>query len=711
MTPDAAEPGSPPPASAPERAAATLDQAALGRLFVGLLLGLFVLVVVRTAWMTDDAYITMRTVDNVVSGHGLRWNTFERVQAYTHPLWMMLLSVVYFVTREGFFTPIFLSIAVSTVAVGILVRRLIPDVGVALVALVTLVLSRSFVDFSTSGLENPLLHLLLALFVTIEISKRSDRRRALTLVTALLMLTRMDALLLVAPTLALAYWRTPWRPALKDAALGLAPLAAWELFSLVYYGFLFPNTAYAKLAHKIAAFDLFIQGVVYYLAQLSHDPLTLMIIAAGILAPWITRERRLLPYSLGLALYLLYIARIGGDFMAGRFFTAPLFLALATLGRMPLRLPPIGLAGLAGLVAILGLGVSQPTITSDRDFGVDERDNLIDRGVADERAFYYPHAGLLRYTRGVKMPNHTWLRGAKSLAKDPTKVHVLYGIGMIGFRAGPEARLVDIYGLADPLIARLPAKGGKGWRIGHFDRHVPAGYIDTLESGEERMVDPGLAEYNRELRLITEGPILSGERWAAIWRMNTGQLDHLIDVAQAQTPLYRELPAYVLSRPKENTHGWEGLDTYRIPPKEGLLVRFPGLQHEIGLDVSLANQDKYRLEYLRGDAVVAEAQVEAEKLKEGGLRRMTIAVPTKILKDGYDGVRIFGLAKDGKFSIGHMIPVDALPKKKDKDKDGDEKKAPPKKAPPKKAPTLASEDPAMTPTSAEAPSGGDDASG
>ena len=32
-----------------------------------------------------------------------------------------------------------------------------------------------------------------------------------------------------------------------DLALGLSPLIAWELFSLFYYGFLFPNTAFAKL--------------------------------------------------------------------------------------------------------------------------------------------------------------------------------------------------------------------------------------------------------------------------------------------------------------------------------------------------------------------------------------------------------------------------------------------------------------------------------
>ena len=61
----------------------------------------------------DDAFITFRTVDNFINGYGLTWNTTERVQAYTNPLWMFLVSAVYFFTQEIFYTPLYLSIAVS----------------------------------------------------------------------------------------------------------------------------------------------------------------------------------------------------------------------------------------------------------------------------------------------------------------------------------------------------------------------------------------------------------------------------------------------------------------------------------------------------------------------------------------------------------------------------------------------------------------------
>ena len=293
------------------------------------------------------------------------------------------------------------------------------------------------------------------------------------------------------------------------------------------------------------------------------------------------------------------------------------------------------------------------------------------------------------------MPSHPWLRGVKGLRKAPERVHVMLGIGMIGYVVGPEVRIIDIYGLADPLIARLPAKAGKGWRIGHFDRHVPAGYVETLEDGEDRFVDAKLAEYNRQLRLITAGPIFSGERWAAIWRMNTGRLDDLIDVDFYRKPLYSELPAYALSRPKDNGYGWEEIDTYRIPKEEGLTIRFAERQKKIGLDVSLANNDDYTFQLMREGEVVTTLKVTAKKLKEGGLRRMVVAVPTPILALGYDAVRVHGLAKDGKFSVGHLLPTDAKPGKDDDTKDegkgkGKEKdkgaKKPAAKKPPAKKP-------------------------
>lgn len=48
------------------------------------------------AHINEDAFITFRVVDNFIHGYGLRWNIDERVQVYTHPLWMLLHIPVYY---------------------------------------------------------------------------------------------------------------------------------------------------------------------------------------------------------------------------------------------------------------------------------------------------------------------------------------------------------------------------------------------------------------------------------------------------------------------------------------------------------------------------------------------------------------------------------------------------------------------------------------
>src|SRR5204863_239512 len=74
---------------------------------------------------------------------------------------------------------------------------------------------------------------------------------------------RMDTLLLFGPALALALGRRPGPRALGEVLLGMVPFLAWEVFAVVYYGFPFPNTAYAKLGAGIPAATLAGQGLRY----------------------------------------------------------------------------------------------------------------------------------------------------------------------------------------------------------------------------------------------------------------------------------------------------------------------------------------------------------------------------------------------------------------------------------------------------------------
>jgi arabinofuranosyltransferase len=120
-------------------------------LATGLLLGL----VGARAWVCDDAYISFRTLENLLAGYGLRWNVDERVQAYTHPLWLLLQVPFRALSGEVFYTSIALSCALTAAAFWIGTRLLrARPLWLAGLAVLPLLGSQAFLDYATSGLES-----------------------------------------------------------------------------------------------------------------------------------------------------------------------------------------------------------------------------------------------------------------------------------------------------------------------------------------------------------------------------------------------------------------------------------------------------------------------------------------------------------------------------------------------------------------------------
>jgi arabinofuranosyltransferase len=515
------------------------------------LLSAFVYLLIVTAWVCDDAYIVFRTVDNFVNGHGLRWNVADRVQTFTDPLWMFLVSFFYFFTREAYFTSLSISIAVSIAAAAILVFKCTGKAYAASLLLLALLGSRAFVDYSTSGLENPLTHLFLILFFLFALRGRRDRRTffLLSLTAALGMLNRMDTAILFAPGLAYAFRRLEsGKAGVKLLFIGFLPFIAWECFSLWYYGSPFPNTAYAKLNTGIPAVDLIAQGLHYMKNSLLQDPVTLATIGTTLAFVATRREGREWAAGAGVLLYLLYIVRIGGDFMSGRFLAAPFVVSLAVAGnRMEntdfsgriRHLIPVAIVVLGGVIC------PRPPILNGTDYGLD-RSGLIDgHGISDERASYYQFTGLLKSFQGIDAPdvsffgrprpNIPWVvegLQARELAikEGGWSFFEVYSIGFFGYFAGPRAHIVDRYGLADPFIARMPMRPGP-WRIGHFERITPEGYPETISNGGNVLYNLRLAAYFDKLAIITRGDLASTERLKIIMIMNLRLYDDLLDGA------------------------------------------------------------------------------------------------------------------------------------------------------------------------------------
>lgn len=544
-------------------------------LVLGLSLGCALFVFCVTAWMADDAYITLRTVRNLLQGYGPVYNVGERVQAYTHPLWFFILASACAVTREMYLTPILLSVLFSLATIALLLLHTEAR-GWALGGVALLLASRSFVDYSTSGLENALSHLLVLGFFVIlaEVlrardetglggwpsrgsdgaqpslagaTKSHDKRRLFLLsgCAGLAVLNRVDLALLLGPgiiTALLQAWRIrryPLRIALAALAAGFLPFVIWELFSLVYYGALVPNTAVAKLQSGIPAAALARQGLHYLANSMRLDPLTIPIIVAALLVALIRRCRWSIAAALGMVLYLAYVVRIGGDFMSGRFLSTVLVVSILVLVRsLPslvlgrARVPVVGALALGAIVLVVL--TPRPPGFFTKDFGLDKIGALDDHGISDERRYYYGQTGLRNGkplaekpgSRGYAIAGHAARRAQAPILPEGM-------IGVRGFQADARVHILDVHALSDPLLARLPCvrndiqyevfrrgldlpPSREGWRIGHFLRNVPRGYLASLLTKEDRIEDPGIAALYREVHRITSGPLFAADRWAAI---------------------------------------------------------------------------------------------------------------------------------------------------------------------------------------------------
>lgn len=619
---------------------------------------LLAVLIVRRAWLSDDAFITFRSVDNFLHGYGLTWNVNERVQAFTHPLWMLLLSLASYLTGELLLTTLILSIVISLAAVGLLGFGIARSLWSALFCVVVLALSGAFVDYATSGLENPLSYLLLAAFFTVYFRKRTSLGKLffLSFIASLAAVNRLDTLLFFIPALVFELVLYRQLKGLLAVALGVFPLLVWESFSLVYYGFLFPNTAYAKLNTSIPALELTGQGLSYLAESFRGDPLTLVVTLSGCVLGFLSlSERRNGPVSLGILLYLAYVVWIGGDFMSGRFLALPLFAALVIIARFDLS----GLGWkrqvvLYAVVLILGLSGSYPTLgAAYPEVAFADTIDETRRGIANERLAYGSANSLFGLIQNGGVSQHERAQAGMAARLAQEKAITARTIGMLGYYAGPKVYIIDQLALADPLLARLPPTYTVNWRIGHFRRAMPEGYYQSRVYRRNAIRDDNLEQYYAALTRIVSGPLLSLERFKTIWQLNTGKLDHLID---PRLSLYPDLIRVPLEQATANSPPMDGEN-----PTGALAFTESGLEIELEeasraevIELSLDAEAGFRLLLYLGEQEVGSLSAPALVNPAAGLAVRSLAIPPAVRKLGFDRLHILPVQGDGSYSLGHL---------------------------------------------------------
>jgi len=497
---------------------------------------------VSSAWVGEDALITFRVIDNFVNGHGLRWNVDQRVQVSTHPLWLLLNACAYFFTREVPYTVTALGLGFSLAAYVGAARRLVQRSPILLAAFfLPIMFSKTLAVYSTSGFETPLTLFLLSVFSVSLLSGGGDestRWLRLSLLAALGTTARLDNVLLYAPVLLVICVVERHEIRWGRFALGLAPLFAWIAFSLFYYGFAYPNTAPAKLSPDYPLASYVREGLGYGVDLLRNDPASAVALGLGVLTVVGCIERlrcdprdvlagRLAGLGVGAVLYALYVVRIGGGFLSGRFWTMPIFASLLVFSfGLPtvvrqLRSAPGRLAGAMGLAAAVMWLACATAVRVPAQGPIHEK-SLAHLYLRSDLS-WAPTAGAVRLSRAGE-------RHRELASRNPGKyVGLIDVIGFAGLAAGPEVILVDRFALADPFLARLPLDPHTHWRIGHLPRKIPPGYLFARRTGSLDEMEPQLREYYAKLSLLVSGPLLSWERLRAIAGFNLGCYDTLLD--------------------------------------------------------------------------------------------------------------------------------------------------------------------------------------
>ena len=533
-------------------------------------LSVFLAAVVLYSWNSDDAYHSYVMAKHLADGKGLVYSTGYRTTASTCPLLTLLQAGVFLFTDSAAICGLRLGRLFSGAAAWILFFRICTRPVMVFCSLGILISSRCFMSFTTSGLENSLLFFLGAVFFEVYFRRGEFKRRHLfflAVLMSLLAMSRTDSVLLFIPMAVWTYLGRTKVQFFQRVAIGLAglvPFIAWTGFSIVYYGFPFPNTYYAKLYTGIPLIDYVKSGLWYHFSSWLLDPMLLFAPLFAFVLAVRSKNRESIPVFLGFVLYSLYIVSIGGDFMAGRHLTMQFFLSTCLLASFfrtdglcaseNRNSNPGSILSVHNLhavsLALFSVGIiwtwcMAPLVISEvvnMRFATSTR-----RSAVDERATYLswigPHAKLYRgipdYLFGVDSRFVCYSNLVHSIA-------IANSNGDKGYCADGSLReslmsgytvwkcrdfdmfLTDAIALPDPLLARLNVDASQLWRIGHAQRSIPVGYLESLSSGENRIVNPSLHQYYDKLLLIMTGDLFSEDRLSTILDFNRGRYERLL---------------------------------------------------------------------------------------------------------------------------------------------------------------------------------------
>ncbi len=425
-------------------------------------------------WASDDAYITFRYAENLVKGHGLVYNPGERVEGYTDFLWAIIAAVVILFKGDPGQASILINLA-SLVGVIYLVerlgRRLQPAPILLGLAAILVAANYTMASFGTACIETMFAAMLVLLAL-----ERVDAGHPLAggIAGIAATLAHPDHGIFYAVLAAALFLEKSRR---KELILYLVPFLAlfvpYFLWRWSYYGDLMPNTFYAKSADKL----YFEQGIKYLLITIVGGGFWLSL-PLGVVGAFHVRKTLIGRYALFiLPVYLTYVAKVGGDFMLGRFFVPaiPIWLLMVDAGYRWLMSRNHRRTALCLVLPTTAIALPISAV----------KPGDIYQGVADEWTFgdFKSFATMEVNSSGVSQGHGIY---QQLTARGHTPKIAVWGIGMLGYYA--KLPIFDLRGLTSRSVAHLPLE--RRGRPGHEKVASPGIVVESNSDLSELPVYP-----------------------------------------------------------------------------------------------------------------------------------------------------------------------------------------------------------------------------
>ncbi|HXM36366.1 MAG TPA: hypothetical protein VN920_14325 [Pyrinomonadaceae bacterium] len=533
----------------------------------------------RLFWfLTDDAFIAFRYISNSRLGYGYVWNAapFRPVEGYTSFLWVVLLDVLWRVSgveppaAANYVSLLFTYMTLLTGGLMVLRMRLRAELEKYRLLLLCLVLlgvitNRTFLAWSSSGLETAMFNFFLTLWVYSCLFLKTARQRwifGLTMTTALLYLTRPDGLLFAAVTVALvakAVWDARRGLSSRRAAgrlmLWATPLLiipAHILWRHKFYGAWLPNTYYAKtIAGRIWPQS----GLKYFLSFVLEYSLwfwlllLLVVIVSRVRRVRALRELTQVSVTKAvvclalLAHFLYYTIVIGGDHFEYRVYShLVLFVFITFLWLLnALRLKAKGAALLFSLFIVLSWPIPWIHWSATHNLTTVAQTMSLKASVAKVvqkdfpatpsfvlayfRTFDNLQSWLINHFVCIRHQQHKVLTAdqrenlptrAEGMALSPSAFPVIdaNAVGVVSWVL-PRVNVIDVFGLNDYVVARN-ADITVPILIAH-ERQPPNGYVECF-SPNVALNEKHVVITQRAVELTAEKIVKCEQHYAALVR-------------------------------------------------------------------------------------------------------------------------------------------------------------------------------------------------